>query len=66
MATSTELFEKWLAGRENEHLEFKKAETRFAFSELGGHPLGSDGANLGQGQAIIACDLRRRFALRTV
>jgi ATP-dependent DNA helicase RecG len=34
METSTEQFEKWLIGREDEHLEFKRAATQFSFDDL--------------------------------
>ena len=34
MTTSIEQFEKWLAGKEDEHLEFKRAENTFSFDDL--------------------------------
>jgi len=34
METSIEQFEKWIVGREDEHLEFKRAATQFSFDDL--------------------------------
>lgn len=34
MPTTPAQFQEWLAGRENEHLEFKEAKTSFEFEEL--------------------------------